>query len=285
MKRLGVMVNPDKPRVAAVLRRLYEEARDAGLELRADADTARLLADVALPHTDGFHDVDAVVTLGGDGTLLRAVRTLGACDKPLLGVNMGKLGFLTAVKEEDLGRAVQALAADDFAVAPCALAEVGVWRAGKEIAHHQALNDIVVGSASARIITLDLHADEDLVTSYVCDAIIIATPAGSTGHSLSAGGPVLTWDTEAFVVSLICPHTLSSRPLVLRDRRRLTVTARAGAGPFRLTVDGQVNCPLRTGDRVTVEHGDRHARLLTLPGYSYFDMLREKLHWSGSSMG
>jgi NAD+ kinase len=284
MKRLGVIVNPNKPRAAAVLRRLCEEARAAGLELCTDADSARLLEDLAFSCSDGFRDVDAVITLGGDGTLLRAVRLLGDCDKPLLGVNIGKLGFLTAISEQDLGRALQALAADDFSVALCALAEVGVWRAGREIERHQALNDVVVGSASARIVTLDLHADADLVTSYVCDAIIIATPAGSTGHSLSAGGPVLTWDTEAFVVSLVCPHTLSSRPLVLRDRQRLTVTPR-GPGEFRLTVDGQVSRPLQAGDRVLVEHSNRHARLMTLPGYSYFDMLREKLHWSGSSVG
>lgn len=284
MKTVAVVANARKGRAAEVLARLVAEASDLGLTVCVDPATMGLLGPNVAPISEGIEHAEALVTLGGDGTLLRAVRELGDLDLPILGVNMGKLGFLTSVSEDDLTQALQCLATDTYCLNPCALAEVGVWRGDLEVGRYRAMNDVVVGSESFRIVSLDLHVGNDRVTSYACDALIISTPAGSTGHSLSAGGPVLTWDTEAFVVSLICPHTLSSRPLVVPDRHRLMVTARESDGGFRLTVDGQVSQSLEPGDRVVVEHGDRHVRLMTLPGYSYFDVLREKLRWSGSSV-
>jgi NAD+ kinase len=148
------------------------------------------------------------------------------------------------------------------------------------------MNDVVVSrGATSRVVTLDVSVDGDAVTSYVCDGLIVATPAGSTGHSLSAAGPILVPATKAFVVSLICPHTLSSRPLVVPDGAEIEIAAADTGGQLLLSVDGQVGQPLLEGDRVTVRRSERDVRLIHLPGYSYFRVLRQKLHWSGSSVG
>ena len=285
MRTLGIIANCTKSRAKDVLERISAGAADAGLTLLVDDVTAGLLAGVkGVSPAEMFDRVDAVMALGGDGTLLRVVRELGGRDIPVIGVNIGGLGFLTSVAENELDRAVQCLATDEFNVRVSAIVDGIVERAGREIGTYHALNDIVIArGASSRIITLDVAIDGDEVTSYVCDGLIVSTPSGSTGYSMSAGGPIIVPTTQAFVVSVICPHTLSSRPLVVPDSCGISITAVDTGEDLMLAFDGQTGQTLVRDDRVIVRRSKRSVRLIHLPGHSYFAVLRQKLGWSGSS--
>lgn len=285
MKRIGIMANCGKSRAAEVLKNLADMAGKLGLELIADETVAPMLRRCrSLPVDRLCDEVDAVMALGGDGTMLRAVRALDGRDKPVIGVNIGGLGFLTTVAEEKLGQALNCLSSGGFSTSMRSVAEARLVRNNVEISTYRGLNDIVVHCGpSGRIVTLDVAIENETGTSYLCDGLIVSTPTGSTGHSLSAGGPILTPDTSAFVISLICPHTLSSRPVVVPDTSLISITARKSAGDLLLSVDGQVGQPLMAGDCVRVRRSERGVRFIHLPGYSYFSVLRQKLHWRGSA--
>ncbi|MDI6775502.1 MAG: NAD(+)/NADH kinase [Verrucomicrobiota bacterium] len=284
MRRLAVIANCEKPRANDVLRRVAVKARELGLRVAADKPTARLLRyGTTASETRIFDGVDGVLALGGDGTVLRVARALGGRDRPIMGVNVGGLGFLTSVAEADLERGIDCLAADRFTVSNRAVAEVTVERRGRRLWRFRALNDAVVARGrSLRVVTLDVSVGRDRGTSYVCDGLIVSTPTGSTGHSLSANGPIVSPDTSAFVISLICPHTLSSRPLVAPDRREIVVGV-SSSGGLLLSIDGQVGRPLVQGDLVRVRRSAKGVKFVHLPGYSYFSVLRQKLRWSGRS--
>ena len=286
MKKLGIIANCRKPCMGDMLKRVARIGKALGLEFYADKTTARLMKS-ARPTEPAkmFETVDAVLALGGYGTMLRAARELNGRDTPVIGVKIGGLGFLTSVSEDDVERALTCLARDEVITSVRSIAECDVERKGKKLASHRALNEVVVSSGpSFRVITLDLSIDGDNVTSYVCDGLIVSTPTGSTGHSLSAGGPILTPGTPAFVVSLICPHTLSSRPLVVPDRSEISILVAKSGTDVRLSVDGQVDQLLVQGDRVHVRKSRCGVRFIQLPGHSYFSVLRQKLHWSGSNL-
>ncbi len=286
MKTLGIIANVGKPNARAVLERLRRKGGELGLVLIADAETASYMDAPEVTSPEGFLDrVDAVMALGGDGTMLRTVRGLDGRDTPVIGVNIGSLGFLTSVAEEELDRALECLAGDDFLISDAAIAEAAVVHEGQETARHRALNDVVIARGSSmRVVTLTVSIDGDFVTSYMCDGLIVSTPAGSTGHSLSAGGPIVSPDTGAFVISVICPHTLSSRPLIVPDRSEIRIVVSETATDLLLSADGQVGHTLSRGDTVTVARSDRGAKFIHLPGHSYFAVLRQKLRWSGSSI-
>ena len=229
--------------------------------------------------------ISLLMVFGGDGTMLRAVRLLRGKPIPVLGVNLGSLGFLTSVAQQDAGRALECVAAGRYTVEGRALAECAVSRAGRIISRYRALNDVVIDrGACYRIVTLDMRIDGETVSSFMCDGLIVSTPTGSTGHSLSAGGPIMHPGTAAFVVSLICPHTLSSRPLVIPDEKRITVRVAKSVGDLLLSVDGQVGEKLKPGDQVEIRRSKTSAHFVHLPDYSYFTVLRQKLHWRGSTL-
>lgn len=287
MKTLGVIANTAKPQAAAVLKRLSDLAASLGLSLLAAEETAPLLPGARkLSSSAGFRDAEAVIVLGGDGTMLGAVRSLHGLDRPLLGVNIGSLGFMTSVSEQDLERALCCLSDETYITSERCVAECHIQFADGTTEHHRALNDVVVnGGTSARVVRLEVCVGESLLTTYVCDGMIVSTPTGSTGHSLSAGGPILAPDTSAFVISVICPHTLSSRPLVVPDQSKIQIRAVGLSTGLFLSVDGQVGRPLQCGDSVEVHRGEQNVRFLHLPDYDYFQVLRQKLGWSGSASG
>jgi NAD+ kinase len=286
MKKLGIMANCSKPRAAEVLRALSENAVEMGLQLFSDKATAKFMKSCKIVSQGRmFEVVDAVIALGGDGTMLRAVRALAGKDKPVLGVNIGSLGFMTSVAEKDIGRALDCLVSNKFSISVRAVIDAVVVRRGKAVAHYRALNDVVLDRGpSSRIMTLEVAIDGDYVTSYSCDGLIVSTPTGSTGHSLSAGGPIVAPESRALVISVICPHTLSSRPLVIPDQGEIAITATEIVGAFLLSVDGQTGQSLKQGDCIKVKRSDKSVRFIHLPGYSYFSVLRKKLHWRGSSI-
>ena len=217
--------------------------------------------------------------------MLRSARELDGRDKPLIGINIGGLGFMTSVSEQDLEKAMECLANDNFEVRERSVAECSVTRNGEKGAPFRALNDAVItGGSSTRVITLDVAIDNDKVTSYVCDGLIVSTPTGSTGHSLSAGGPIVIPESGVFVISLICPHALSSRPLVIPESSRIIIHISDSRDDLKLVADGQISFPLRQDDNVEVVKSKKSIKFIHLPGHSHFSVLRHKLNWSGSSV-
>jgi NAD+ kinase len=284
MKTLGVIANTSKPRAEDVVERIAAKARELGVALVAESTTAALSGDITeVSREDLLDQADAIAALGGDGTMLRAARVLDGRDTPVMGVNIGSLGFLTSIAEDELDHALESLAAGDIDLRHWAVADAVVLSQGKEAGYYRALNDVVLRGGSPRVVTLELSVDGDHVTSYVCDGLIVSTPAGSTGYSLAAAGPILTPSVEAFVISLICPHTLSSRPLVVPDSSEIVVTVGDTGGALFLTADGQVGQSLEQGDCVKIMRSKQDVRVVQIPGHSYFSVLREKLTWRGST--
>lgn len=284
MKTLGLIVNQHKPHARDVVRRIVTKAHPLGQTLIAESDEAVLCDGIELVDREGFVTrSDAIVACGGDGTMLRAARVLDGNDTPVMGVNIGSLGFLTSIAEEALDHAMESLASGRMNVHHWSVAEAVVMSAGSEVGLYRGLNDIVLRGGTSRVVTLDLAVEGDHVTSYMCDGLIVSTPAGSTGYSLAAGGPILTPSVGAFVISLICPHTLSSRPLVVPDASEILITVGNTGGGLFLTADGQVGQALEQGDCVKIRRSAHDVRFLQVPGHSYFAVLREKLTWSGST--
>lgn len=281
MNTLGVIVNLDKPGAAEIRPRLLELAARLGLTLRFDPESARDLPNAALLDCEDFPgQVDAVLTMGGDGTLLGAVRRMGDRPVPLLGVNLGKLGFLTGVTEAELEAALTALARGTVESSRRRLLE-SETRQGKALA----LNDVVLSwGGSSHIAHLEVSVNGEAITTYTCDGLILATPTGSTGHSLSAGGPVLHPETDALVLCPICPHAMAVRPVVLPGQSRVRVRLCDHSKPLVLACDGQQLGEIGPGDALEVAASPVTVELLHLPGYQYWDVLRQKLHWRGSAV-
>ena len=285
MKTLGVIANGGKPSAPEVLRRLQAKAAGLGLDLLPDPATALLMGKPGAATIQEVLDrVDAIMVLGGDGTMLRTFREMAGRDLPVIGVNLGSLGFLTSVAEHDLERALECITSGEFTTSLRAVGECVLERSGQMLGDYRFLNEVVVASQSSRVVTLSLAVNGESVSHSVCDGLIVSTPTGSTGHSLSAGGPVVLPTARVFIVSLICPHTLSTRPLVLTDDAVIRVTVSNSSGPMSLTADGQVGQPLEEGDGITLRRSSRSIRFIHLPGYSYFTVLRQKLHWRGSNV-
>ncbi|MDD5678517.1 MAG: NAD(+)/NADH kinase [Kiritimatiellae bacterium] len=286
MKPIGIFANGSKPSAADVLCRFAETAKRLGLRLAAEPEAARFLPGVPrLTPGKLIRAISLLMVFGGDGTMLRAVRLLSGKSIPVLGVNLGSLGFLTSVAQQDAGRALECVAARRYTVEGRALVECAVIRAGRIISRYRALNDVVIDrGACYRIVTLDMRIDGEAVSSFMCDGLIVSTPTGSTGHSLAAGGPIMHPGAAAFVVSLICPHTLSSRPLVIPDEKRIIIRVAKSVGDLLLSVDGQIGEKLKPGDEVAIRRSKQKAHFVHLPDYSYFTVLRQKLYWRGSTL-
>ncbi len=226
--------------------------------------------------------VDFAVVLGGDGSMLRAARKLAPQRVPLLGINVGKFGFLTEASVDGWQAVLEEVLEDRFAVAERMMLACSLERNGALVVQTVALNDAVVSrTALSRIITIDLHVDGELVTTYRADGLIVATPVGSTAHSLAAGGPIVYPEMDAMVVTPICPHTLSNRPLVLPGNLEVVLEATHWAEKPELTVDGQVNRELGEGDLVRVQRAPEPLRLIQTGRNVFFETLRNKLDWRG----
>jgi NAD+ kinase len=287
MKTLGVVVNCAKPEASAVLRKLHRAARAHKLSLMVTcAEEARWLPGARLVATsDWARLADAVIALGGDGTVLRAARMLGFRPRPILGVNLGSLGFLTGVTENELPEAIRALSRGAFAVSKRVALRCRALRGRRVIAENRALNDVVLGwGESSRMITLELELNGEPVTSYKCDGLIVSTPTGSTAHSLSAGGPILQPDAPCLAITAICPHTLSHRPLVIPADTPIRVVIRRAGKKVILSVDGQETQDLLEGDVVEVARNPQPVVFAQLAKHQYYEVLRRKLGWRGSNI-
>lgn len=228
-------------------------------------------------------EADAVVVLGGDGSILRAARRMGEHQIPVIAVNLGRLGFLADVSPEDLPSVLEAFKQGQCRVVEHLMFRCEVFVDGERTHDFLGLNEVSIQTGPPfSMLDLDLYIDSEPVTAYSCDGLIISSPVGSTGHSLSAGGPILRKDLQAFVISPISPHTLTNRPVVdSADRVYEVVVDESSPGEAFVVVDGCVLCELNIGDRVRVARAEPKFQLVVPPGHSYYRTLREKLRWSG----
>ncbi|HUF47870.1 MAG TPA: NAD(+)/NADH kinase [Vicinamibacterales bacterium] len=232
---------------------------------------------------DLVREVDTIVTFGGDGTLLDmagAVASAGA-NTPILGINLGRLGFLTEARRRDLVPALSALIAGRVRIEPRAVLDGRVMRSREVVADRLALNDVVVTrGAQARMIEIAVSVDGHWVLDVKADGLIVATATGSTAYNLSAGGPIVHPSVNAFVLTPIAPHTLTNRPLVLPEAARIVLTPRVEAqSEIVVTFDGQATEPVHEGDTIKIKRSAREVHLVRMIGRTHFDMLREKLQW------
>lgn len=288
--KLLVLANLGKPETIAALPRVAEAARALGIGLCAAPETARILECTA-NETDGTGYsrlspfADAALVLGGDGSVLHAVAQLDGADMPVVAVNTGTLGYMACAGAERIAEVLRALRDGALVEEERRMLRADIPAAkdaaGTKRPPLHALNDIVVTRGdTGRILALDLAIDGTPVTSYLCDGLIVATPTGSTAYSLSAGGPILSPRTEAFVVSVICPHSLSSRPLVLPDSAALEIRVRRAATTPLVSADGQRDAPLVEGAVLRISRSERRVRLLRFPERDDFAVLRQKLGWN-----
>ena len=253
-----------------------------GVTVTFDPETARALGRRRNSRVLGGRATppDLYVVIGGDGTLLMVARSIAAQPRPILGVNLGGLGFLTETGPDEMEEMLEEILTGRWDLDRRSGLEVTVVRAGRTIMRQMTLNDAVINkSALARIIEIGLSIDREQVTNYKSDGLIISTPTGSTAYSLSAGGPIVHPNLKAFLITPICPHTLSMRPLVVPDDSLAELTLRTGDSEVYLTLDGQVGHPLKTKDRVRVRRSRQPILMIRSRRTSYFEVLRHKLHW------
>jgi NAD+ kinase len=277
---VGICLKPDQPQAEGTARGLAKWLAERGLAVRFDEDAAEATGSPATPRERLFAEVDLVVVLGGDGTLLSAARDAGERAVPIAGVNLGTLGFMAEIATDEMYAALERILAGEARVESRMRLAVRALRGERELGSWLALNDAVVANAdTARMIELVVRVDDMDVTTYRADGLLISTPTGSTAYSLSAGGPILDPRLEALVMTPISPHTLTHRPVVLPPTSRVEVRARTRGGAVRLSVDGQTGLALREGDHVRIERSAHPVQLVVSPFRNHFAILREKLGW------
>jgi NAD+ kinase len=281
MTRVGIVAKPDAIEAPAAVIRLLDWLSSRGLGAVLDKETSGLVAEggTAVRREDLPGQVDFLVVLGGDGTLLSMARAVGNLGVPILGVNLGGLGFLTATTLDEMLAAVEALMAGAMTIEERMMLAARVRRRDEWLPAHIALNDVVIlKSAMSRIINLSVSVEGRHATAYRADGLIISTPTGSTAYSLSAGGPILFPLMDAIVLTPVCSHTLTNRPIALPGHDRIEVTLRS-AQQVMLTLDGQVGVELEEGDRVEIQQAAARIRLARFPHKDFFSVLRTKLKW------
>lgn len=261
---------------------LLDWLKSRGLKYCYDHETAECLAPGGpeVPREEMPGKVDLILMLGGDGTLLATARALGEHDVPILPVNLGGMGFLTSVTLDELYGILDLVLAGKHRVSERILLCAEVLRDGKAVHSYLALNDAVLNKAAlARITDFDLYLDEGYACSYKGDGLIIATPTGSTAYSLAAGGPIVFPVVHAFLITPICPHSLTNRPLVVPDTMKIRVEFHSSEESIYLTLDGQVGVELQRGDQITVFKAEKAVQLVRPSRKTYFEILRDKLKW------
>ena len=284
-QRIGLVGNAEKSACAAIVRTAARLIQRAGRTVACDASTAQLakLKCETLPDATMLAGkVDLLVVFGGDGTMLHTARQIAGSHTPMLGVNIGSLGFLTAVPSDKLADALKLVWAGDFKFESRALIEATGVCHGKKLTAI-ALNDIVVTrGALSRLIALDVTVNGDLVTRYRCDGLIVSSPTGSTAYSLAAGGAIVLPTADVFALTPICPHALSNRSIILPLSATIRVKAINTVPAAFLNADGQIVGELDANDEITIRRSRHSVRLLRLANSSFLEALRRKLHWRGT---
>jgi NAD+ kinase len=279
-KYAGIISKPNKPELATIVPPLLEWFRKHGYQIIVDRETAPHAAGMeVLPRDEmASRPLNFVVVLGGDGTLLSAARAVAKAGIPVLGVNLGSLGFLTEVPLGDLYSTLDGIEKSCCNLEARSMVHCEVLRKDSCIARYDALNEVVVGKGTiSRLNHCDVYIDRVFVSSYQADSLIVSSPTGSTAYSLAAGGPILMPSVEAFVVTPVSAHSLTHRPLVVRDTAEIEIIVKTDEEAY-LSIDGQVGMRLSDGDRVRCRKSQYQVKLLRIQG-TFFDVLRAKLKW------
>src|SRR3972149_3829914 len=285
MKKVGVVAKIQYPDTKAVLEKLIPWLSQQEKEVFIDIDTASILSKDVQPQKmykkpEIPARVDAIIVRGGDGTLLSVARLVGGRNIPIIGVNLGGLGFLTEVTLEEIYPTLDKLFKGEFVPDPRLILKAHVYRQGERVAQSYCLNDTVVSKGTqARMIKLEILINGQFVSSLRGDGLIIATPTGSTAYSLSAGGPIINPSVEAMILTPICPHTLTNRPIVIPASAKIETILKSKDEGTVITFDGQVGFTLRHDDVVEIEASEHKIILARAPDKNYYEILRTKLKW------
>jgi NAD+ kinase len=281
IRTVGVISKPNVQAAVTLVPKLLEWLHDRGIHVRIDEATAFYSGGVAAtPRAEVPEGCDLIIVLGGDGTLLSAARAIGRQETPLFPVNLGGLGFLTAISVDEVFPELERALRGEHRVAKRKLLNTQVVRDGQVVASYDALNDAVLTKADiARMIDLDVWVDNQLVCAYKADGLIICTPTGSTAYSLSAGGPIIFPSVPAICLTPICPHMLTNRPVLVPENRVIRGISRGPDNSVYLTIDGQVGTPIREHDTLVCHSTQYALHLIRPPRQMFFDVLRQKLKW------
>lgn len=281
MKTIGILTKPKFPEVRSILKDVVAWLRDRQKDVILDAQTAALIGEpTSYQKTQLVALSDIVLVLGGDGTMLSAARLVEQRGIPILGVNMGGLGFLTEVGLDQLYPALERVFRSEWVADERRMLRARIHRHGESVAQATVLNDVVVGKGTlARIVELHISIGGQFVTKLRGDGVIVATPTGSTAYSLSAGGPIMVPSVQSLIVSPICPHTLTHRPLLIPIESVVEVILTSKDEGAMATFDGQVGVAIIQGDTVVIQPSDHTTRLIRFPESTYYDVLRRKLKW------
>ena len=281
VKTVGLISKPGVQTGAELVPKVVEWLRGQGLDVRCDGETAAYSqTEHGMPRDEVPEGCDLVIVLGGDGTLLSAARAIGQREIPLLPVNLGGLGFLTAITKEEVFPELERALRGEHRVAKRKLLNAELVRGGRVVAAYDALNDVVLTKSEiARMIDLQVYVDEQFVADYKADGLIVCTPTGSTAYSLSAGGPIIFPSVPAICLTPICPHMLTNRPVLVPETSVVRVVSRAPNDNVFLSIDGQIGNPVEEGDIVMCRSSQFSLHLIRPPRAMFFDVLRQKLKW------
>jgi len=281
IKKIGIISKPRKRDAGPVLSDLVKWLKEKEIEPLMDQETAGLIDfDSSHKRPDIAILSDFIIVLGGDGTLISVARLIGSRGTPILGVNLGSLGFLTEVTLDEMYPLLEKILAGEISIDERWTLEVSVQRGDKELAKYTVLNDVVINKgALARMILMETVIDGRYLNTYRADGLIISTPTGSTAYSLSAGGPIINPRVGAIIISPICPHSITNRPIVVREDVIVEVTLQSENEDVLVTLDGQEGYPLQYLDKVVVKKSANTIRLITSPDKDYYEVLRQKLRW------
>jgi NAD+ kinase len=282
MKTVAIIAKPAKSELETLIPQVVDWLRSHDYGVITDRETAALVPGLRGVAREKLASkkLEFVVVLGGDGTMLAGARAVARADIPILGVNLGSLGFLTEVPRDELFPTLEAVFRGGCKVETRSMVNAQVRRGKRVIGEYDALNDAVVNKTQiARLGDFDVFIDSVFVANYKADGLIVATPTGSTAYSLAAGGPILLPDARGFVLTPVSPHALTNRPLVVRDSSEISIVVRSAEHHAFLSIDGQEGTPLEDGDRVVCRKSKHAVRLLRLGQRSFFDVLRTKLKW------
>ncbi len=280
-RSIGICIKPGEPQLGSVVTELEKWLRERGLEVVLGTRSAAATNSTGLQFPELSERADLIIVLGGDGTLLAVARGLADHQVPILGVNLGTLGFLSETSLTELYTTLEAVLDGGYRVETRMRIDVAVTRDGESRGRYTALNDAVIAkTALSRMIDLETLTDGVEVTTYHADGVIVSTSTGSTAYSLSAGGPLLLPTFEAILLTPICPHTLTQRPLVLPADCTVELRVRdSRGGEVQLTIDGQVGCDVHEGDCIQVTRSPHPVELVVLPERNRFEVMRTKLRW------
>ena len=281
LKKIGLVIKSDaKAKKKAEELEGWLRSRKIEIVRKKTVEPGQKKASGSLPPAPS--DLDCIFVLGGDGTFLSAVRWIGDRDIPILGIKFGEVGFLAEIAEENLYTAAEKVLKGDFILRPRMRLSVKVKRQNEILAQETVLNDVVINrGALARLAHIETYIDNHYLTTYSADGLIVATPTGSTAYSLAAGGPVIHPAVPGIILTPICPFTLTNRPLIVPESANIKIKLAKGSYDIILTFDGQKGFEINDRDEIAIQKGPHPIHLITLPDRQYFDILKNKLKWSG----